>query len=119
MLEPTIMCTKCQTVIPLTETLARPYIEAERKKMDEEILERAAAFEKRENELERRTKELAVLDRKLHENAAEIEKAVEQRLSEERAAISDAEAKKAERQFRAQLEQARSENQQQTVRMAE
>jgi hypothetical protein len=73
MLEPTIMCTKCQTVIPLTETLARPYIEAERKKMDEEILERAAAFEKRENELERRTKELAVLDRKLHENAAEID----------------------------------------------
>jgi hypothetical protein len=29
MLEPTITCTNCQTIIPLTETLARPYIEAD------------------------------------------------------------------------------------------
>jgi hypothetical protein len=119
MLEPIITCTNCQTVIPLTETLARPYIEAERKKMDDEIRERATAFEKRDAEFDRRTQELTALDRKLHEDAAAIEKSVLQRLGEERAEISAAEAKKAESQFRAQLEQARSENKQQTVRMAE
>ncbi len=119
MLEPTITCTTCQNVMPLTETLARPYIEAERKKIDEESLKRAAAFAERDKELDKRSKELSNLNDKLHNDAADIGKAVEQRLSEERAAITSAEARKAEQRFTIELEQARRENQQQSIRMAE
>ena len=36
--EPTIICPTCETEILLTETLARPYIEAERAKLDQRFV---------------------------------------------------------------------------------
>jgi uncharacterized Zn finger protein (UPF0148 family) len=94
--EPTIVCPTCETEILLTETLARPYIEAERAKLDQEVRERAAAIEKRETDLSEKSAMLGELDRKLKARADEIESTVEDRLNKECAAIAAVEAKKAE-----------------------
>ena len=51
MVESTIICPNCQTEIPLTETLARPFIESERQKLESQLRERASAVDNRERKL--------------------------------------------------------------------
>ena len=53
--EPTITCPRCEAEFPLTETLARPYIDAERAKIEQAVHERSAAIDKREAELRARS----------------------------------------------------------------
>jgi chromosome segregation ATPase len=115
----TIRCPKCQTEIPLTETLARPLLDAERAKINSEIRERTAAIDKREREVAQEGGRLTNLQRSLDAQAAELERNLQRRLTEERAAIAAAEAKKAESQFKAQLDAARREHQSQTAKIAE
>jgi hypothetical protein len=117
--EPTITCPTCETEIPLTETLARPYIEAERAKLDEEVRERAAAIEKRETDLRERSANLNEVERRLHNRANEIESAIEDGVQKERAVIAAAEAKKAESRYETQLAGARREHEAQSARIAE
>jgi chromosome segregation ATPase len=117
--EPTIICPTCETEILLTETLARPYIEAERAKLDQEVRERAAAIEKRETNLSEKSAMLGELDRKLKVRADEIESTVEDRLNKERATIAAVEAKKAENRYETQLAEARREQEAQSARIAE
>jgi hypothetical protein len=119
MFEPTIKCKTCGTENPLTETLARPFIEAERKKIDQETRERAAAFEKREKKIQQRTEQLSELQQDLRNQSADIEKAVQERLRQERAAIQAAAIETAERDFRLQLEQAREQGEIQSAKIAE
>src|SRR5256885_402891 len=107
--ELTFSCPKCQTEIPLTETLARPLLDAERAKVSREVRERAAAIGKREEEVAQECSRLANLQRSLNAQAADVEKALQQRLGEERAVIAAAEAKKAESQFKALLDTAHRE----------
>jgi hypothetical protein len=49
--EPSITCPKCKAEFPLTETLARPYIDAERAKIECELHERTTAIGERESAL--------------------------------------------------------------------
>src|SRR4051794_29743394 len=100
----TVNCPTCQTEIPLTETLAGPIIEAERRKFETQIRERAAAVESRERQVRDTEKKVAELRRQVDSQAADVEKAVQKRLGEERASIVASEAKKVRAQFQAQLE---------------
>lgn len=119
MTELTISCPKCQTEIPLTETLARPLLDAERAQLNREMQERTAAVGKREQEAAQEQSRLASLQRSLNAQTADVEKAVQQRVAEERGSIAAAEAMKAESQFKAQLDEARRQHQAQTAKIAE
>src|ERR1035437_2347213 len=94
----TVNCPTCQTVIPLTEALARPIIESERRKFETQIRERATAVENREREVRETEKKVAELRKQIESQAADVEKAVQKRLGEERATIVATEAKRAEAQ---------------------
>jgi hypothetical protein len=72
MRELTIGCPKCQTEIPLTETLARPLLDAER-----------AAIGKREQDVKQNELRLATLQNSLNAQAADVEQEVQLRLSKE------------------------------------
>lgn len=115
----TVSCPTCQTVIPLTEALARPFIEAERQKSETQIRERAAAVESREREVRETEKKVAALRKQIESQAADVEKAVQKRLGEERTALVANESKKLEAQFQAQLETARREYQLQSAKITE
>src|SRR5579872_4845124 len=114
--EPTITCPKCETEIPLTETLARPYVEAERAKLDDETRQRFAAIEKREIEFREKNAKLSEAERNLRIRADEIENVIEDRVQKERAVVCAAEAKKAENRFESQLADARREQEAQSAR---
>jgi hypothetical protein len=118
-LEPSITCKNCGAVNPLTETLARPYIEAERRKIEQEVEERAAFFDRREKELQRRAEEVEAANSAAHEKIAQIEMIVQQRLNEERNAITAVALRKAEIEFKAQLDAARNENERQSEKIAQ
>jgi hypothetical protein len=119
MIEPTITCPTCETAIPLTEALARPYIDAERAKLAEEIRERVAAIEKRDNELREKSATLTDFERNLNIRSRDIVNAVETQLAKERSAIAAAEAKKAETRYQTQLAEARRNQAEQAARIAE
>ena len=117
--EPTITCPTCETEIPLTETLARPYIDAERGRLAEEVRERIAAIEKRDNDLRQKSDRLTNFERDLNVRSSDIENAIETRLEKERSAIAVAEAKKAETRYQTQLADARRNLGEQASRIAE
>src|SRR5215472_14620639 len=93
--EPTIVCPTCGSEILLTETLARPYVEAERNRIDTEARERAAVMEKRESEIRLKDANLREVERSLNARANDIENEIEARLRSERPVIAAEEADKA------------------------
>jgi hypothetical protein len=117
--EPTITCPACQTEFPLSETLARPYIDAECARLDGELRERVAAIEKRETELREKTSKVNEAERNLRIRRDEIEATIEERLQEERVAIAATEAKNAENRYETQLTAARREQEIQAAKIAE
>lgn len=119
MKEVAITCRTCGTENLLSETLAQPYIDAAREKMDREAQERASVIERREDELNRQSQELADLRLTLHAQAADIEAAVERRLGDEREMIAAAESAKAEERFKAEVDDARKEQESQRAKIAE
>ena len=72
-MEPTIKCTTCGTDIPLTKTLAQPFIEAERAKLEGKARERAEVIQKREAQLEEQRSLLAERERNLSEAVSQRE----------------------------------------------
>jgi hypothetical protein len=116
---PTITCPTCETKIPLTEALARPYIEAERARVDDEVHQRFAAIERRENELRERGATLNEAERHLKDRAEGIESTIEERIEKERIRIGATEAKKAESRYEALLVDARRELELQAGKIAE
>lgn len=86
--EPNIVCPKCSHQIPLTESIAAPLLEAERKDFRQKLAAREAEFMRKADELRRQQDELT--------NAREsVEEQVSQRLEAERSKVAAAEAKKA------------------------
>ncbi|MCL2660388.1 MAG: hypothetical protein FWD64_07730, partial [Acidobacteriaceae bacterium] len=97
--EPTIICPKCKAEIPLTESLAAPLLEQERKKYEKRLSLKDKELEQRDRELEQREevlreKEKTVTDakRKIDQQIAEQ---VVEKLKTERALIIAEEAQKA------------------------
>lgn len=88
MTEPQIVCPNCATEIKLTESLAAPLIAETRKRFDAQLAQKEADFSRRETALRRTQDELARAREAIDEDVAK-------KLKAERAAIADAEAKKA------------------------
>jgi len=105
----TITCPKCKTEIPLTETLAQPLIEAEREKVQEEVRARGLTMAKRERELAQRLRSLDDIQENLNARAKEIEGAVEERIRNEREALTRVAEKKASDIYAAKLRAAEQE----------
>ena len=88
MSDPQIICTNCGTEIKLTESLAAPIIAAARKQFDAQLAAKEADFGRREAQLRQTQDDLAKARESLDEQVAT-------KLRAERAAIAEAEAKKA------------------------
>ncbi|MGT2440876.1 DUF2130 domain-containing protein [Bradyrhizobium betae] len=86
--EPYIICPKCSHEIALTESLAAPLLEAERKSLQQKLAAREAEFSAKADDLRRREDEIT----KARES---VEDQVKQRLQAERSTLAAAEAKKA------------------------
>lgn len=93
--ETSITCPSCHVEFPLTETLAQPFITAERAKIQRETQERAVVLNKHEQDLVQRQKALDDLQHKLDVRQGEIDAAVEQKLRAERDVLAAAAEKKA------------------------
>ena len=65
--ESTITCPKCKTQIPLTESLAAPLIDAERKKYEKKLNQKDAEIEKREKAVHDQEQKLDAAKHKLDE----------------------------------------------------
>jgi hypothetical protein len=78
----------CSLQIPLTESIAAPLLEAERREFQKKLVAREAEFARRADELRRQQDEVA----KARES---VEEQVRQRLEAERGEIAAAEARKA------------------------
>jgi hypothetical protein len=86
--EPHIVCPKCSHQIPLTESIAAPLLEAERKVFQQKLAVHEAEFGRKADDLRRQQDELS----KARES---IEEQIRQRLTTERAQVAATEAKKA------------------------
>ena len=95
--EPHIVCPKCSHQIPLTESIAAPLLEAERKSFRQQLAAREAEYAKRADDLKRQQEEVA----RARES---VEEQVKQRLQAERSQLVAAEAKKAREAAEAELQ---------------
>ncbi len=98
MTDPTIICPKCKTEIPLTESLAAPLIEATRREYERRLAQKDADVAKREATLRGQEQSLAKARESLDAQIAE-------KLKEERAKIATDEARKARQLLANDLEQ--------------
>lgn len=117
--EPHIICPKCSHQIPLTESIAAPLLEAERREFQEKLLAREAEFARKADELRRQQDELA-------KARASVEEQISQRLETERKQVVAAEAKKAREQvandlnvLKQQLEESEQLLEERNVKLAE
>lgn len=89
--EPHIVCPKCSNQIALTESIAAPLLEAQRRGFEEKLIAREAEFNRKADELRQQQDELA----KARES---IDEQINRRLEVERKQVVAAEAKKAREQ---------------------
>lgn len=101
MIEPTIICPKCKTEIPLTESLAAPLIEATRKQFERKLSQKDKEIEQREEAIRNKEKKIAEAKRKIEQQVADQ---VQEQLTAERTRIIADESKKAKRASAAELE---------------
>jgi hypothetical protein len=86
--EPYVVCPKCSHQIPLTESIAAPLLEAERRGFQEKLVAREAEFARKADELRRQQIDLTKARESLDEQ-------ISQRLQAERKQVIATEAKKA------------------------
>jgi hypothetical protein len=92
-----IPCPKCGHQIPLTESIAAPLLEAERRDFQRKLAAREAEFALKANELRQQQDEVA-------KARAELDEHIRQRLETERKQLIAAEAKKAREAAAAELQ---------------
>jgi hypothetical protein len=114
-----IQCPKCGAEIPVTEALARPFIEAEQARIEQELRQRSSVLQGREQELQKQSSQLGALQSELRSKEAEVEATVQQRLTEELPTILAAESKIVQIRFQAQLDSAQRDSQAQKVIIGE
>lgn len=104
-----VTCPKCGAAVPLTEALAGPFLDAERKKLEKEALERSATLERRETEVTKKRQELATTEKSLKKQQTEIDRLVDERLAAEREVLTQEAVKKASSSYAAKLQSAEKE----------
>jgi hypothetical protein len=98
MSEPQITCPHCKTEIKLTESLAAPLVAETRKRFEQQLAFKETDFVRRETALRQSQQELARARERIDEEVAE-------RLTTERAAIAETEARRARVALASDLEQ--------------
>ena len=83
-----ITCPKCGHQIPLTESIAAPLLEAERRDFERKLAAREVEFAHKADELRQQQDEVA-------KARADVDEHIKQRLETERKQVAAAEAKKA------------------------
>lgn len=101
--ETSITCPRCELEFPITETLAQPFIAAERTRLEKQAEERTDALKKQEDTLSTRQRTLDDLKRQLDARQGEIDDAVERKLQAERNVLAKAAEKKAADAYSARL----------------
>jgi hypothetical protein len=86
--EPHIVCPECSHHIPLTESIAAPLLEAERREFQKKLAVREAEFTRKAEDIRLQQEQLA-------KTREDIEEEIKERLKVERAQVIAAEAKKA------------------------
>jgi hypothetical protein len=86
--DPQIICPNCHTAIKLNESLAAPLVAETRKQFEAQLAAKEADFSRREAQLRQTQNDLAKAREAIDEQVAA-------KLRSERAAIAEAEAKKA------------------------
>src|SRR6201996_8235730 len=94
--EPHVVCPNCNHQIPLTESIAAPLLEAERRKFQEKLLERETEFARKSAELQKQQTDLAKAKEGLEEQ-------IKQRLETERQQVIATESRKAREQVASDL----------------
>ena len=117
--ETSITCPSCHVEFPLTETLAQPFITAERAKIQRETQERAVVLNKHEQDLVQRQKALDDLQHKLDVRQGEIDAAVELKLRAERDVLAAAAETKAAAAYADRLSAVEQELAEKQGRLAE
>lgn len=102
MTEATITCPNCQTVIPLTESLAAPLLAATRKQFEQQLQQKDQAIAQREQGLRQQQEQLQTAQRNLQQ---QVNQQVSQQLAEERKKLIEEETRKAKQAAAAELEQ--------------
>jgi len=100
--EPTIICPKCKTEIPLTESLAAPLLEATRRQYERKLSQKDKEIEQREQALRDEEKNVADAKRKLEQEVADK---VAEQVKAERSRIIAEEAKKAKLASASEIEE--------------
>lgn len=101
MTEPTITCPSCNSVIPLTESLAAPLIAATRREFEKRISQKDEEIVQREQGVRDREKRVAEAQREMETQIADR---VTSQLESERATVVAEEAKKARQAAAAELD---------------
>ncbi len=101
MTETTIVCPKCKTTFPLTQSLAEPLIAATRKEFEQQLSDKDQEIAKREKEVREKEKQIAQEKRNLE---SQVTEQVAEQLKAERTRVIAEEAKKAKRATAAELE---------------
>ncbi len=114
-----ITCPECGEEFPLTETLAKPLITAERAKAQEEVKKHVEALKKQEQGLSQRQKALDDLKARLDARQTEIETAVQEKLATERNALTQAAYKTAADAYAEKLLAAEQELSEKDSKLAE
>jgi hypothetical protein len=117
--ETSITCPRCQLEFPITETLAQPFIAAERTKIEREAQERAAELKKQEDALSTRQLALDNLKRQLDARQGEIDAAIERKLQAERGVLAKAAEKRVADAYSVRLLAAEQELAEQQAKLAE
>src|ERR1700744_1321161 len=89
--EPHVVCPRCSHQIPLTESIAAPLLEAERRKFQEKLLERETEFSRKSDELRKQQTDLAKARKGFEEQ-------IKQRLETERQQVRATEFRKGREQ---------------------
>ena len=100
--EPHIPCPKCGHQIPLTESIAAPLLEAERRNFQTKLAAKEAEFARKADELRQKQEEVA-------KARANVDEQIRQRLETERKQVAAAEATKARDAVAADLQARASE----------
>jgi len=117
--ETSITCPRCKLEFPITETLAQPFIVAERTKIEKQAEERAAEMKKQEDVLSTRQLALDDLKRQMDARQSKIDDAVEQKLQAERNVLAKAAEKKASDEYAVRLLAAEQELAEKRDKLAE
>jgi hypothetical protein len=101
MTEPTIICPKCKTVIPLTESLAAPLIAATRQQYEQQLAVKDQEIAEREKGIREKERQITEAQRTLD---VEIAEQVAVQLATERGRVIAEESRKAKLASAAELE---------------